>query len=193
MEKEEVEKTGRIYLWISAISECRSLLDLAEKSERAGLKISKEAAELKSEGKPQKNNHAKEFGAYPDLLQTTQCSRMLAIVLFSQIIRVGNRHSNAASKNDKEFLEKVFNPCLSKVFPAVEEREKFDLFLDQVLAARDGVIGHADAKLFNIKHDKQMSSLNMHSKSLENIDFDYWRIIIEPIYRELFNQLPKKS
>ncbi len=185
MNKIDTEKTGRIYLWINAISECRSLLDLATKAENAALKLSKDA----SDGNIKKSYNINEFGSYPDLHQTTQYLRMLAIVLFCQIILKGNKQTNVASKNDKQFVEKELQPCLSKVFPTIEERHKFDELLNNIRDARDGVIGHADAKYFNINYGETISSVNMHSKCLENIDFVYWRKVIEPVYRELFNQL----
>lgn len=181
------ERTGRLYLWANALSECHSLLRLAKRAERSVKRHVEDAAERKAKGlSPDLGNFGTpEFGGYVDLFCTMQSCRMLAVVVFCQLLNEGYSDPGKASRNSEAFRETPWDECCKDVFQTLVERAKFDALVVQLRDRRNGMIAHADAKLFEINHGQPMSSLKMISTAIEGIDFDYWESVIDPLFRSV--------
>ena len=72
----DLETYGRLSLWLSAVSECKTLLNLSKKSSESAIEISKRyngSVEL---------HHG--FPSFIECMQMANYNKMLAVIFFSQ-------------------------------------------------------------------------------------------------------------
>lgn len=192
MDSSDVEKRGRFLLWRSATNECCSLLKLACKINRSVKTQSYETPLRKGqptfeEFRKGKSNyvagmlHASHMLEYEELYHSNfptlvECylikdyCMMLMSVFFCQMLNIGYGHNGIASKNTKEFVNTHFNEIVKTSFSNEADRAEFIKLKDTLLAARDTMIGHADAKSFDIQHGAGLTSLKMPIISVKDID-----------------------
>lgn len=201
MIREKLEVRGRLWLWESAVLQTQQLLFLAERS-RSGAEQQHIHDELDAynkslrdfaRGKPDheegvlKLSVAKEFDSqHPRAFPTwTECMTIhdacieLAIVYFSQILISGYQDTGSAAKSDKPFRDQHLNTIASMVFPDQSDIDRFFDFCEQVLTARNKMIGHADGEAFAIEHGTPVSKMKSYRQAWEHIDLKYWASFLE--------------
>jgi hypothetical protein len=196
------ELKGRFWLWVSAISQTQDLLHLASRSFEAKdqenivgqFKVDndkfhefrKTLPDYKEE--TMNVNHFSMFNSiykkkFPELVECFSIHDAcieLAIVYFCQIMNPGNSDPGNASRNDRSFIDMHLNKIASRALSG-EEMLKFNSLCVELKTARDKMLGHADAKAFNINHGEQVSSMKMHRQSWQEIDINFWREILEKL------------
>ena len=180
----DLETYGRLSLWLSAVSECKTLLNLSKKSSESAIEISKRyngSVEL---------HHG--FPSFIECMQMANYNKMLAVIFFSQAFNIGNEDSGVAAKNTRRFIEVHLENIISEFVKTESEKEKFYEFKAEILTIRNQVVGHADAPAFKIKHEgKGFLSQRMHCASVKDIDIDYWIEIIEPLWSAILKYMAK--
>ena len=201
-EKEILEIKGRLYLWHNAISECKSILNLAKKSKDAisqkniidddkqymkkyhdFLKTQddyKQGSQKLSHWLKFQKKHKANFPSIVDCITLETNNIMLAIVFFSQIFNIGYGDDEKAKKNSKEFQNQHLDDILKIKF-SEEEIINFHKLKDTILKIRNSMIGHADAKEFNIEHGNPITRMKMFSSKIKDIDLEFWLYCLEPL------------
>lgn len=205
--QDKLEIKGRLWLWSSAISECQTLLELADraniamKDERLEARLLKyteglnefariqpdheEGIQKHSHSIAYRATHSEEFPTFQDCLHTKNYSMMLAIVFFCQLFNQGFAQTGIAAANNKQFIDAHLGKILDKVFVTSTERMTFDQFCDQLKNARNTMIGHADANAFEIVHGDQLSTMKHYTKAIKGLDIEYWRSFLESLRLEI--------
>lgn len=201
--EDHLEMKGRLWLWADAVNECSRLLKLATKAEvsmhsdavKARLHQSNEAfqnwVKLQPDYEPGRmlQSHLVEFdkmeqqdfGTFVDCANAKDYFRMLAVVFFCQILNNGGRSEGTAAGNTKAFRNIHFEKILCKIFKTVSERSQFEILREQLLTARDKMLGHADGSAFSIVHGEAVSSLKMYHTAIEAVDFAHFASFLEPM------------
>lgn len=214
-ETEKLELKGRLYLWHMALCETNDLLNQAfqleeliskpETDEEYQVWIKpfqkfRESQEDYKVGSILASHYVKfcklnpkPFPVITDYSKMKESNIMLAVVIFCQIFNIGHGEDSIASKNTKEFINVHMESILKKVFPNDDKLNEFNSLKKQLLTARDKMIGHADAKAFQISHGIPASSLKMYSFALENIDIKKWRELIEPLIPALLEYMNENT
>ncbi len=204
-QSEKLEMRGRLWLWSSALDECELILMILRRnaaeidSGRPSEKDQRFSAAFQEYLKSKPNyvpgklspSDLVEFSelyyrGYPAL---TDCNlmqnylRMLAVVLFCQMLNMGKHDPGRASGNTKNFVTTNIEQILNTVFSSNSELEEFYRFRDACLTARNEMIGHADGAAFQIDHGTPVSKMKMISASVEGIDFSYMERVVKPLNR----------
>lgn len=204
---DKLETRGRLWLWSGALEECKRLLELAVRAEAEMKSTTAQEKEQRftnalhefSCAQPdytpemQKLSHLvafkkiqqREFGAETDCFSITNYFRMLAIVFSCQIFNIGYGVERKAAQNTKAFVNFHLGNILRTVFTTPEDREQFDRLCSQLIAARNEMIGHADARAFSIVHGHPISTMRMSIDAIQDIDFQYLASILEPLNHEI--------
>lgn len=199
----QLENHGRFLLWHSALNECEHLLKLTKRAEiemHSQDAIDKEDryeialnhyASKQSDYTPgtMKSSHAvafskiqqKEFLAYTDCYCIKDALLMLAVVFFCQLFNIGYKSEGKAATNNKKFRDQHFTNILMIAFPRTDERNSFERFAEQLISARNGMIGHADGNAFNISHGTPITTMKGYTAAIEDIDVVYWASILGPL------------
>ncbi|MBU6995865.1 hypothetical protein [Ferrovum myxofaciens] len=202
-EQEKLEIRGRLWLWASAISECKTILNLLRKNEAeltSGRPAERdndnsEAFQAFAKNQPdytpgmQKLSHHIAFleispSAYPassDCFHIRNYGQMLAVVLFCQTLNKGNRHDGTVAGNTKIFISTHLDEIVRSLFQTEAEREEFYRLRDVCLVARDQMIGHADGAAFQLEHGYPVSRMNSLHTAVTLVDFEYMGRIMEPL------------
>lgn len=200
---EKLEIRGRLWLWSAALDECSAILKISQRnesemqSERPSQKEKtfSDAFQQWRESQPGYTSgslmlsehlefsrlHQKEYPAFTDCSQIRNYTHMLAVVLFCQMLKPGNYQEGSVANNTKHFVQTHLEEILNVVFPAAPERERFELFKDACLVARDKMIGHADGPAFDVQHGTPVSKMKMIVTAVEGIDFMYMADILKPL------------
>jgi hypothetical protein len=201
-DKEILEIKGRLYLWHNAISECITILSLAKKSKDAlsqkniindDKQYMKEYHDfLKTQDDYDQGSqklshwlkfqekHKINFPSIVDCITIETNNIMLAIVFFSQIFNIGYGDEDKAKKNSKEFMNQHLDAILKIKFNE-EEIINFHKLKDTILKIRNSMIGHADAKEFNIEHGNPITRMKIFSSKIKDIDLEFWLHCLEPL------------
>lgn len=201
---DSIETKGRLLLWSSAIYETQKLISLAiqcENASKVGV-IPKHIKDKRNQAfkefrQKQPNyvegtllsSHLLEFNRmypepFPDVQhfhQLVKSNTMLAVIMFSQIYMSGYKDDGAVAGNSKEFVNKHLDNILSEVFTDICKREEYERFVELLLNARNSMLGHADAKAFDVKHGTPVTSFNLHVSAISGIDIRYWYGFLEPL------------
>ena len=203
MERKEIlEIKGRLYLWHNAVSECKSILDLAKKAKEAIYQKNiidedkkymqeyhdfLETQDDYNQGSHKfshwlrfQKKHKINFPSFTDCILIETNNIMLAIVFFSQIFNMGYGDKEKAKKNSKEFVDQHLDNILKLKFTE-EEIIKFYKLKNTILEIRNSMIGHADAKAFNIEYGNPITRMKMFSSKIRNIDLEFWIQCLEPL------------
>lgn len=202
---EKLEILGRLWLWSSALDECELILIILRRnaaeidSGRPSKKDQRFSAAFQEYLKSKPNHlpgklkisdlgefselHPKEYPAYTDCIPIQNYLRILAVVLFCQVLNKGNYDPGRASKNTKNFVTIHIKQILNNVFSSDSKLEEFHRFCGACLTARDQMIGHADGAAFQIEHGIPFSKMKMISASVEGIDFSYMERVVKPLNR----------
>lgn len=204
-QSEKLEMRGRLWLWSSALNECELILMIlrrnaaeidsgrpSEKEQRFSAAF-QEYLNSKPNYVPGKLKHSdlveftelhpKEYPAFTDCISIQNYLRMLAVVLFCQMLNRGNYDPGRASGNTKHFVETHIEQIRNSVFSSDSAKEEFRRFCGACLTARDQMIGHADGAAFQIEHGTPVSKMKMVSASIERIDFSYMERVVKPLNR----------
>lgn len=199
---DQQELKGRFWLWVSAISKTQDLLYLAARSWdalnqeniraqdkeniekfhefRKTLPDYKEGTKSLSHVALFNSSHKKDFPELVECFSIHDACVELAVIYFCQILNPGNSDPGNASKNDKAFIEKHLSEIAQRaLIDTAGEIEHFNKLCAELKTARDKMLGHADAKAFNIQHGEQISSMKLHRQAWQNIDINFWRNILE--------------
>jgi hypothetical protein len=203
MEKEKLEIRGRLWLWASAIGECKAILNLLRRNEaelESGRPDEREnesstAFQEYARNQPdytpgtQKLSHhmtfseilPKAYPAFTDCYQIRNYGHMLAVVLFCQTLNKGNRHEGIVAGNTKHFISTHLDEILKSLFQTETEIEEFYQLQDVCLTARDQMIGHADGAAFQMEHGYPVSRMKLIHTAVEPVNFEYMGHILEPL------------
>ncbi len=206
-EKEKLEVKGRLWLWESAVSECKSILKLVTRNKMeidTGRPLQRETvldekfqefakAQIDYTPGNMKFSHhqefyalnQKEFPCFTDCTSITRYGHMLVVVLFCQILNKGNFDEGKVAGNTKHFIATHLNQLTGRLFSTKEDKEKFRKLQNQCLKARDQMLGHADGQAFNLEHGEAVSSMKMISSCIDDIDFEYLSDILEDFRLEI--------
>ena len=200
-----MEIRGRLWLWEQAVTQCQIQLGLAERAAtglkdenikhrellycRAQQKYAEEQADYEPGILKQSHlaafrvMHPQTFPTSVDCHLTISYCVMLSVVLFSQMFNSGYKETGAAAENNKNFRSTHFENIASRVFPLDQDRTAFMMLCSEIISARDTMIGHADAKAFEIVHGTPISKMNGFEKAIQRIDRTYWFSILDRLRR----------
>lgn len=201
MNDEKLEVRGRLWLWDLAVTQTQQLLLLAERS-KSGAEQQHIRDELDAynkslrdfvRGKPDHEEgllrlsivkefdtqHPRVFPTWAECMLIHDACIELAIIYFSQVLNVGHADIGSAAKSDKPFRDQHLKAIASAVFPERSDFDRFFNLCDQILTARDKMIGHADGKAFGIQHGNTASTMKMYRQAWEHIDLEYWSSFLE--------------
>lgn len=198
------EDRVRLYLWSSAIDECRRLLLLADRAEsesktpEALEKYEKPGLDHKRDN-PHLSQHAPGptllselmldtekyppiFGGITDCWHIARATRMLAIVFFCQALKSGYQDEGKISGNSRAFVNKHLQAIAMRIFATAAEVDRFFTFCASLTDARDSAIAHADGPAFEVHRTPAAVSMRLHYTVLEGIDFKYFLSILAPLH-----------
>lgn len=200
MNQEEFELRGRLFLWEVAIFRTQELLALSRRSwggkDQDNIKRQDDVYLDKfnefrkgmldyREGVIEHNHmivfdmvYHRPFPTIGECFSLHGACIELAIIYFCQILNSGNSDPGVAAKNNKDFINKHFNAIVNSVL-TLEEIDKFNHLCDELRTARDKMLGHADARSFDIQHGEPISSMKLHSESWKHIDIEFWSYSLE--------------
>jgi hypothetical protein len=125
--------------------------------------------------------HPPEYPDFGDCHHIEEYCRMLAVVLFCQILNNGNGAEGRVAGNTPSFRATHLEQILSSVFTTDDERNKFNALCEACLDARNRMIGHADGEAFNLTHGDPVSTMLGISSSVRSIDFGFMEQILQPL------------
>jgi hypothetical protein len=201
MNDEKIELRGRLWLWDLAVTQTQQLLFLAERS-KSGAEQQHIRDELDAynkslrdfvRGKPDheegvlrlsvvKEYDAQNRRAFPTWVECMAIHGAcieLALIYFSQVLNVGHADIGSAAKRDKPFRDQHLKAIASTVFSEKSDMDRFFNLFEQILAARDQMIGRADGKAFGIQHGNTVSTMKTYRQAWEHIDLEYWSSFLE--------------
>lgn len=125
--------------------------------------------------------YEKEFGGLKDLAKITHSCRMLAVVLFCQILKPGNDDPGVVDSNSRSFINLHLGELLNIACMGEDERGRFQVLREQIERARDKMLGHADAKAFNVEQDLGVVKILMFHRALDGIDFEDFASLVRKL------------
>lgn len=204
---------ARLMLWFMAVDEATRNLNLARRALQARETAAHKAKEAERanlwktylrdecgyvEGKGLKYSDVKEFdtrnprefGWTGDLFAISDSCRMLAVILFCQIFKPGNEDPGVVEPNTKQFVSEHLEVLLRVVAPTESEKKSFSSLRKLLETARDKMLGHADAKAFEVsRHPSGLQRLNMHVAAIKGIDFGQFEDVAERLRSALHQYL----
>lgn len=168
---------GRLLLWGAAVSEAHRLLLHAER----------QAARIEQFQSRNATSDPIDAASLRDLSEAMSNARMLAIVLFCQVLLSGNGDPGKAARADDVFRAEWWPKIKAAAFGSLHTQ--FDELTIQLRHARHKMIGHADAAAFEISHENNLS-LWMFQRALHGIDFKYWESTMTPLKRAIAHLRP---
>ena len=114
------------------------------------------------------------FGSREDLRATSQYLKMMAIVMFCQILNRGDELSDIVKSNNECFFKKHFPLLISHSLITEDEKITLNELIETIKSARNKMIAHADAGKFYIDSTQSWT----HQKSLRGIDFEFFRRMV---------------
>ncbi len=196
------ETKGRLFLWEGAVLETKSLLEMADRSLEA-LKnqghITEErdkyieALKTFREDTPDADILKKEFDqsyyrpfpAESECFEISNVSRLLAIVIFCQILNPGNKKKGVVASNPRSFMSPNFElsdqltSICNSIFQSEEEHLKFKNLCSKLLEVRNTLIAHADGEAYDVKRSDYLVTMRSHRDGLKGIDFSFWLSFLE--------------
>lgn len=142
---------------------CDELLSLAERAEaHAGTESALAAAV-----DPQLP-----FPTALDCWHTVHASRMLAIVLFCQILGRADAGNLIASNAQ---MQAAMRRAVAIAFPDPALAKRYKALESKLLDARHKALAHAEGSWMNVRDHGHVVQFNAHEKALEGIDFAFFR------------------
>ena len=203
--EETLEIRGRIWLWASALEQCKRMLRLRARAQAALAPLASQedwpyGSERHVDNKPNLSVHEpiqlhqskrsqhthQTFPSVGDWQDIKDASEMSLVTLFCQVFHAGNKSAGAVAKNSKQFVDTHLANVLAKIFATEEEIQLFYEFRNNCLTVRDQMIGHADGGAYDVRHHEVTTSMQSISSACDGIDFDYMNSVLTPLSHAVF-------
>lgn len=202
--EQQREVLGRLYLWHSAVSEVCRLLDLADRAwggrTQPNIVAEQDAYDAAiGQNVPFENGairmtdlftfdarYPRPFPILTECYELVRATRMLAVIVFGQIVKSGDSDIGRVSRSTGNFMDPYRVGLEKHILSCGVPEQLYQALVNEIELYRDKMLAHADGAAFGMTHGHPVSSFKMVASGLETIDFGLLRRVSQMICDYLF-------